>query len=135
MVRGFYDIQIGGQEFATVNEIVSFVPLKSSAQFMEIMGYGATTKTIVALGNLAVQGGFIMTKDHATQEDAENWHQTAAARFTGVNNVLITKQCSDGTTVAWEHVNPKVIVTVEEPMNFTTTTRVEFEGAPATLQP
>jgi hypothetical protein len=135
MARGFLDIQIGGVEFATINEVVSREPLKSTAQFMEIMGYGATDKVIVALGNLAVQGGLTMTKDHVTPEDAEAWYQTAAATFTGVNNVLFTKQCFDGTIVAWEHANVKVIVTVEEPMNLTTTTHLEFEGAPAQLQP
>ncbi|MGH8023109.1 MAG: hypothetical protein ACRED1_05990 [Limisphaerales bacterium] len=134
-MNGFYTITVGGVSFATTDEIVSFQAAKSSDEFMEIVGYGAESKVIVALGNLQAQGVIMMTKYHATAEEAFAWFMTAPGSFNGVNDLLVSKQCGDGTTVSWLDSGAKVVVSVEEPLNFCTTTRLEFAGGVPALQP
>lgn len=135
MANGFFDIKIGSDEVATVNEIVSFDPHTSSVQVMEIVGYGAATKLEVGLGNVSVKGRCHVTKYWDTAANAWAWFMSAAATYNGTNNVLITKTCVDGTTVAWLWTNAKVTITVEEPLNLTTVFHIDFEGPAPALQP
>ena len=135
MPLGFIDIQINGTEVATVNDVVSFDPNKSSVEVMKILGYGAVNVALFGLGNISLSGGCTITKYWDTPEDAWAWFMTAAAQLNGVGQILITKTCVDGTLVAWLFSGVKIIVEVSEPLNLTTITKITFEGPPPALQP
>lgn len=127
-MRGTWTITIGGDTFGDTSDVIHPDDITGGPNIVPLQGYGASAPVYLNFGNLALVRSFTMTRTHATDTDAHDWHQTAAATFAGVATVILTHVDYEGASSSWTITNAKVEITVSEPIGVSTTTKIKITG-------
>ena len=129
--RGTWKISIGGSTFADYADVLKQDAVAGGHHWQDFPGYGAAAESHIDLGNRKIARKMSVHKIHSTNGDAADWFMTGALAFEGVADVIIYHRDNAGTESNWTIANAKVEVTVEEPINVSTTTHLTITGGAA----
>ena len=137
MTRGFWTISIGSSELCNYEDAVKADPISGGPWISEdavalVLG-AANAPLFQNLGNTNLARGFSIVREHADNADAVAWFLNGSAQFNGVADVTLTHQWN-GEETSWKISAAKVLVSVEEPIGVSTTTKLTINGGLAVEQ-
>lgn len=134
--RGTWQIVVTGQDnpLCTYNDAVKAEPLDGGRSIMTVEGYGAPNVAFLDLAVQTVTRKFTMQREHPDNTASTAWYMTDAIAYTGVNDVTVTHIDIGGVETSWLIPGAKILITVDEPINVSTTTHITLTGGSAMIQ-
>lgn len=130
MASGYYTITIGGDVFASTDDVVNPLGASGGPNIETVQMFGGSAPKFINLGNTQIVRRFTVTRTHADAPSAFLYRDQAPSAWNGVKDVTIDR---DGTPI--QILAAKVEVEITDCWPPTTIAQLTITGGASAIAP
>ena len=133
MALGFWAINIGGEDFGDITDVIEPATSSAAHKIMEVPGYGAAGIVLLDLGNAKLDWVYDCTLYFATNAEATTFFIMGGQTWSGVNTVTMTHTDTTGATTTWTVAQGQVTLQITKLTGPTVTCKLTITGGAITV--